>query len=63
MKIMNKNKGIINMISIKEAEAACREARKRARSKSGANFSVVRNGEAFNRWLKETHPEIYKKVG
>jgi hypothetical protein len=40
------------------------EARKaRGRSKPAAEVPGVKNAKVFNRWLRETHPEIYKRVG
>jgi hypothetical protein len=51
------------IISIEEARTAIRAARKQARqNKSQPQCAGVRN-EAFNRWLKETRPETYKKSG
>jgi hypothetical protein len=60
---MKKNKATSKSISIEEANTASREARKRARRKRLiAEGSNTKNEKVFNRWLKETHPESYKKI-
>ena len=56
---MAKKINCIEPISIEDAKAATRNARKRRRRESRAKIPVLRNKEAFNRWLKETYPEAY----
>jgi hypothetical protein len=61
--VAKKSKAVFQYISLEEARAAMSEARKaRGRSKPAAEVPGVKKIEIFNRWLKETHPEIYKKV-
>jgi hypothetical protein len=60
--VAKKSKAVCEFISLQEAKAATSEARKaRGRSKP-TEVPGVKNVEVFNRWLKETYPEIYKKA-
>jgi hypothetical protein len=62
--VAKKSKAVFQYISVEEARAATSEARKaRGRSKPAAEVPGVKNAKVFNRWLRETHPEIYKRVG
>ena len=59
--LAKKRKSVGKIISIEEARAAARAARRRAGvCKSNANVPSISKVNKFERWLKETYSEISK---